>query len=101
MSSPRSGRAGRYVRQHTGYRAFEPAPLSPDPPVRLEGQLRVLLSRADRAVSRLDGSVVTLPNPEHLVFMSIRKEAVVSSQIEGTQSRRAGRRRGRGSNPDL
>src|SRR5690606_17852583 len=55
-------------------------------PVRLEGELRVLLSQADRALGRLDGSVVTLPNPDLLVFMYVRKEAVLSSQIEGTQS---------------
>jgi Fic family protein len=45
-----------------------------------------LLSTADRALGRLDGSVVTLPNPDLLVFMYVRKEAVLSSQIEGTQS---------------
>lgn len=81
-----SHRAGRYVRQPTGYRAFIPAPLPPDPPLRLDGGLGILLSRADRALGRLDGSIVTLPNPDLLVFMYIRKEAVLSSQIEGTQS---------------
>lgn len=86
VSSTEVPRAGRYVRQPTGYRAFLPAPLPPDPPVQLEGDLRVLLSQADRALGRLDGSVVTLPNPDLLVFMYVRKEAVLSSQIEGTQS---------------
>ena len=81
-----STRAGRYIRQLSGYRAFVPDALPPDPPVRLEGELRVLLSQADRALGRLDGSVVTLPNPELFVFMYVRKEAVLSSQIEGTQS---------------
>lgn len=84
--SEQSSRAGRYVRQPSGYSAFLPAPLPPDPPVRLEGGLRVLLSRADRALGRLDGSVATLPNPDLFVFMYVRKEAVLSSQIEGTQS---------------
>lgn len=79
-------RAGRYRVQATGYRAFIPAPLPPDPPVRLEGELQTLLSRADRALGRLDGSVMTLPNPDLFVFMYVRKEAVLSSQIEGTQS---------------
>jgi Fic family protein len=74
------------VRQPGGYRAFIPAPLPPEPPLRLDGELRVLLSQADRALGRLDGSVVTLPNPELFVFMYVRKEAVLSSQIEGTQS---------------
>lgn len=45
-----------------------------------------LLSAADRAPGRLDGSVLTLPNPDLFVFMYVRKEAVLSSQIEGTQS---------------
>lgn len=79
-------RAGRYVRQPTGYRAFIPAPLPPEPPLALTGELQSLLSQADRALGRLDGSVLTLPNPDLFVFMYVRKEAVLSSQIEGTQS---------------
>ena len=79
-------RAGRYVRQTADYRVFLPTPLPPNPPVRLGGELNAILSRADRALGRLDGSVVTLPNPDFLVFMYVRKEAVLSSQIEGTQS---------------
>ena len=79
-------RAGRYIAQPTGYRAFVPAPLPPVPPIRLEGDLQALLSVADRALGRLDGSIHTLPNPDLFVFMYVRKEAVLSSQIEGTQS---------------
>ena len=45
-----------------------------------------MLSLADRALGRLDGSIQTLPNPDLFVFMYVRKEAVLSSQIEGTQS---------------
>lgn len=83
----RSRRAGVYVRQPSGYRAFVPAPLPPDPPVDVATRgLQVLLSRADRALGRLDGSVLTLPNPDLFVAMYVRKEAVLSSQIEGTQS---------------
>lgn len=81
-----TGRAGRYVRQSQGYRAFIPAPLPPHPPVDLGGELRDLLSSADYALGRLDGAVLTLPNPDLFVFMYVRKEAVLSSQIEGTQS---------------
>lgn len=80
------GRSGAYVRQPAGFSAFIPKPLPPEPPIRLEGELRVLLSQADRALGRLDGSVATLPNPDLFVFMYVRKEAVLSSQIEGTQS---------------
>lgn len=86
QTSGRSSRAGVYVRQPTGYRAFVPAPLPPVPPVDLTGELRTLLSDADRALGRLDGSVLTLPNADLFVFMYVRKEAVLSSQIEGTQS---------------
>jgi len=80
------GRSGRYVRQASGYRAFIPAPLPPVPPVRIDGALQKLLSEADLALGRLDGSIQTLPNPDLFVFMYVRKEAVLSSQIEGTQS---------------
>ena len=79
-------RAGRYVSQVNGYRAFIPAPLPPNPPIKLEGELQTLLSQADRALGRLDGSIQTLPHPDLFVAMYVRKEAVLSSQIEGTQS---------------
>ncbi len=78
--------AGRYVTQAAGYRAFIPKPLPPEPPVNLAGPLRELLSEADYALGRLDGAILTLPNPDLFVFMYVRKEAVLSSQIEGTQS---------------
>ncbi|MBN2394821.1 MAG: Fic family protein, partial [Anaerolineae bacterium] len=73
-------RAGRYLPQSGGYRAFIPAPLPPQPPVHLTGKLQKLLSEADRALGRLDGSIQTLPNPDWFVFMYVRKEAVLSSQ---------------------
>ena len=79
-------RSGHYIRQPSGYKAFMPAPLPPDPPVELDGELHTLLSDADRALGRLDGSIQTLPNPDLFVAMYVRKEAVLSSQIEGTQS---------------
>lgn len=81
-----SRRAGRYIKQPMGYRAFLPAPLPPTPPIRLDGELYPLLSKADLALGRLDGAIQTLPNPDLFVFMYVRKEAVLSSQIEGTQS---------------
>lgn len=79
-------RAGRYVRQPTGYRAFCPAPLPPEPPLDLGDEIQTLLEQADLALGRLDGAVQILPNPDLFVFMYVRKEAVLSSQIEGTQS---------------
>lgn len=79
-------RAGRYVNQPQGYRAFIPEPLPPDPPLRIDGELTRLLSDADRALGRLDGVASVLPNPDLFVAMYVRHEAVLSSQIEGTQS---------------
>lgn len=63
-----------------------PTKLPPNPPVHVTGKLQALLSQADRALGRLDGSIQTLPNPDLFVYMYVRKEAVLSSQIEGTQS---------------
>ncbi len=79
-------RAGTYERQPTGYEAFIPASLPPDPPIAVTGELQEALSQADRELGRLDGSVQTLPNPDLFVLLYVRKEAVLSSQIEGTQS---------------
>lgn len=79
-------RAGRFVQQPTGYAAFEPTHLPPDPPIRIEGELARLLSAADVALGRLDGTIGILPNPDLFVAMYVKQEAVLSSQIEGTQA---------------
>lgn len=80
-------RAGVYVEQPQGYRAFIPNPLPPnEPPIEIDAEMWQLLSQADRALGRLDGSTDALPNPDLFVFMYVRKEAVLSSQIEGTQA---------------
>lgn len=80
------GRAGEYVTQPGGYRAFRPAPLPPVPALELDRVLLQGLSKADRALGRLDGVTSILPNPDLFVAMYVRQEAVLSSQIEGTQS---------------
>ena len=79
-------RAGRLVQQAPGYRAFIPVPLPPDPPLDYTGELQTCLSEADRNVGRLDALASMLPNPDLFVAMYVRHEAVLSSQIEGTQS---------------
>ena len=79
-------RAGRYAPQTSGYRAFIPAPLPPKPPIAYSGTLQTLLSEADRNIGRLDALASMLPNPNLFVAMYVRHEAVLSSQIEGTQS---------------
>jgi Fic family protein len=84
--APNRTRAGTFVAQPSGYRAFLPAPLPPDPPIELGGELLSLLSHANIALGRLDGVVKVIPDPEFFVAMYVRREAVLSSQIEGTQS---------------
>ncbi len=79
-------RVGKYVKQPSGYRAFIPNPLPPHPSIKYDGELRNLLSQADRALARLDGITTVLPNPELFVGMYVKKEALLSSQIEGTQA---------------
>lgn len=79
-------RAGTYIKQIEGYAAFIPAPLPPDPPLKIDGRLMRLLSDADRALGRLDAIATILPNPDLFVAMYVKQEAVFSSQIEGTQS---------------
>ena len=81
-----NGRAGRYVRQVSGYAAFVPNNLPPDPPLAFDAELIALLSKADRALGRLDGITQTLPNPDLFVSLYVKKEALLSSQIEGTQA---------------
>ena len=78
-----STRAGRYIKQPTGYEAFIPSALPPRPAIKLDDGLLDVLSKADRAIGRLDGCTETLPDSDLFVFMYIRKEAVLSSQTPG------------------
>ena len=80
-----SERAGRYVRQPTGYLAFLPNPF---PPRDLEMTPALIgsLSRADRALARLDGAASVIPDVDLFISMYVRDEATRSSQIEGTQA---------------
>ncbi|MXY22741.1 MAG: Fic family protein [Dehalococcoidia bacterium] len=80
---------GRY--QITNYsgeqvRAYIPAPLPPSPPVAIDGPLQQSLEAASLALGRLDSLSDLLPDPALFIYTYIRKEAVLSSQIEGTQS---------------
>ncbi|MDH3206418.1 MAG: Fic family protein [Gemmatimonadota bacterium] len=76
---------GRFVPQPAGYSAFIPSPL-PSEGLELGPQTIELLSGADRALGRLDGAAEVLPNPDLMVAMYSRKEALLSSQIEGTEA---------------
>ena len=82
----RKHRAGQFVAQPEGYSAFLPSPLPPDPALELDSKTLRLLSAADQALGRLDGIVKIVPDPDFFVAMYVRREAVLSSQIEGTQS---------------
>ncbi|MCC6716764.1 MAG: Fic family protein [Acetobacteraceae bacterium] len=82
------GRLGRHVATVAGgetVRAFIPPPLPPDPPIDMAPLLQ-RLSAADQALGRLDGIATLLPSHALFLYMYVRKEAVLSSQIEGTQS---------------
>ena len=81
-------RVGRYVETVAGgetVRAYLPVALPPRPGIDLLSLLGEL-SVAERALGRLDGISVLLPSHELFLYMYVRKEAVLSSQIEGTQS---------------
>ncbi len=80
-----SRRSGTLVAQAAGYMAFIPEDLPPRDLV-LSAPFLHKLSVADRALARLDGAVTTLPNPDLFIYMYVRREAVLSSQIEGTQA---------------
>lgn len=79
-------RAGTFVMQSGGYKAFIPALLPPDPPIEYDDELQLLLSKADRNLARLDGITTVLPNADLFIAMYVKKEALLSSQIEGTQA---------------
>lgn len=87
MNVPTS-RLGRYVSASTvgeEVKAFVPPPLPPQPPIRLH-ELYGLLDRANQAIGRLDGISSALPHSGLFLYTYVRKEALLSSQIEGTQS---------------
>jgi Fic family protein len=67
-------------------RAFIPKPLPPDPPLALQGPIQTLLERALLALGRLDSVSTLLSGTDLFLYAYVRKEAVFSSQIEGTQS---------------
>ena len=67
-------------------RAFVPNPLPPAPPLELDTEIQELIQNAMLALGRLDGLTTVLPDPAIFLYSYVRKEAVLSSQIEGTQS---------------
>src|SRR5262249_59963153 len=67
-------------------RAFVPNPLPPDPPLQFDAEIQELLEQSMLSLGRLDGLASVLPDPSLFLYSYVRKEAVLSSQIEGTQS---------------
>jgi Fic family protein len=67
-------------------KAYIPESLPPKPPLKLTGEHHDLLEKANRALGRLDGMALILPAPSLFLYFYVRKEALLSSQIEGTQS---------------
>ena len=83
------GLTGRYVPGIAGgfaCQAFIPAPLPPHPPLEINGKLQARLAEAHIALGRLDAISSLLPDAQLFLYSYVRKEAVMSSQIEGTQS---------------
>lgn len=90
ISTTASGtRLGAYVTTGVAgetVRAFVPPPLPPAPPLDITPHLHDLIEKANRGLGRLDGVARIFPDPELFLYMYVRKEALLSSQIEGTQS---------------
>lgn len=68
------------------YQAYVPRPLPPEPALQFDASLVARLERANQALGRLDGMARMLPEPGLFLYHYVRKEALLSSQIEGTQS---------------
>ncbi|HAZ15368.1 MAG: cell filamentation protein Fic [Chlamydiae bacterium GWC2_50_10] len=79
-------RSGRYITQPNQYKAFIPTNLPPMPPIQIEGEMQCLLTEANIAIGKLDTMGYLAPNLNHIIAMYVRKEALLSSQIEGTQA---------------
>ena len=83
-----TNRAGTFVSNLSGemaYKSFRPAPLPPNPPIEISGELLTKLIDANKKIATLEGLSSRIPNMGLFVSMYVRKEALLSSQIEGTQ----------------
>ncbi len=85
MAKEKKIRAGRYLSQPSNYKAYIPAQLPPVPPLQLDSEILLLLSEADRKLGQLNGLVSIIHDADLFVYLYVRKEALLSSQIEGTQ----------------
>ena len=85
QTNSRSGSLVQNLSGELAYYSFKPTPLPPEPPLEFDGQMISLLAEANRKVAFLDGISDKIPNQNLFLSMYVRKEALVSSQIEGTQ----------------
>lgn len=79
-------RSGKYTKQLRGYKAFSPTPLPPHPALKISNKTLKLQEQAAAGLARLDGLAYFLPNTDLFISMYVKKEALISSQIEGTQA---------------
>ena len=82
-------RAGKYVLNLSGeaqYKSFVPSPLPPNPPLDFDDELISLSARANNQLGILEAKASQIPNVALFMAMYVRKEALMSSQIEGTQA---------------
>ena len=86
MADHRAGRLVKNLTGDAGYLSFLPAPLPPAPPLVFDEEMTALLVAANRQIALLEGAVTQIPDVNQFISMYVRKEALMSSQIEGTQA---------------
>lgn len=86
MQSERSGKLKKMLSGDMAYWAFEPSPLPPEPPLQIDDEIAVLIGRAHHVLGMLEGASKQIPDIAFFIAMYVRKEALLSSQIEGTQA---------------
>jgi len=82
----RAGKLKTNLSGEAAYKSFTPSPLPPNPPVELDNETVELLVKANKQLALLEGIAARIPNVNLFITMYVRKEALMSSQIEGTQA---------------
>lgn len=86
MQIRKSGNFVDYIQGNDAFQVFIPYSLPPNPPIKMNTELSILMDKANRSLGRLDGVTSRLPNTVLFTEFYIKKEALLSSQIEGTKS---------------
>ena len=79
-------RSGKYITQLRGYKSFFFTPLPPQPPLKIDTSMSQKIERATLLLAQLDGLAYLLPNTDLFISMYVKKEALLDTQIEGTQA---------------